>query len=347
MAALRIAGIVLLSMVTAVHAEGKPAWAKVSKAQVAEANKLGVPVAFTNSIGMKFVLIPAGTFTMGSRDDAMDVARRCNMPNAQAGWFVDEHPVHEVTLTRAFYMAIHELTQSQYEALFKRPPERPDKKSRFHPCDCAAEFRGGDRPVINASWDETKKFCEALSKRDAGEGRHYSMPTEAQWEYACRAGTTTPFSFGETVSPAQANYNGEYTYADGKKGENRGKTVPVGSLVPNSWGLYDMHGNVSEYCSDAYGEYVDGATNNPSAPMTKGPCVVRGGAWRSYPGACRSACRLRAGTNGKVDHIGIRLICALPAVAAPQCASITRAPNSRPALLPGCDWNFTETLSLP
>jgi formylglycine-generating enzyme required for sulfatase activity len=318
MFAVRIAGIVLLALVTVVQAEAQPAWAKVSKEQVAEAKKLGVPVAFTNSIGMKFVLIPAGKFTMGSRDDAMDVARRCNMPNAQAGWFVDEHPRHEVTLTRAFYMAIHELTQSQYEILFERKPVKPDGGKPFHPCDCAAEFQGGDRPVINASWDETKKFCEALSKRDAGEGRHYSMPTESQWEYACRAGTTTPFSYGETLTTEQANYNGDYPYASGKKGKNRGTTLDVGSLMPNAWGIYDMHGNVSEFCSDTYGDYSGKAETDPKGPTTKSghpheqELVVRGGAWRSYAGACRSACRLRSRANRRRNHLGMRLVCALP-----------------------------------
>jgi formylglycine-generating enzyme required for sulfatase activity len=311
--AVRIAGIVVLSFVLAAQADAQPPWAKVNKNQIAEAKRLGVPVAFTNSIGMKFVLIPAGTFTMGSRDSANEVMRRCSIPQAQAGWFVDEHPTHKVTLTRAFYIAIYELTQSQYEALFKRPPEKPDKKKRFHPCDCDEEFQGPHRPVILVSREDAKKFFQTLNKRETGQGRTYGMPTEAQWEYACRAGSTTPFSFGKTLTTDQANYNGDYAYADGKKGKNRGKTVDVGSLAPNAWGLYDMHGNVSEWCHDWHAEYVGGPETDPKGPE-KGvrEHIIRGGAWRSYPGACRSACRLRAHANARSQHVGFRAVCALP-----------------------------------
>jgi sulfatase modifying factor 1 len=316
MLALRIAGIVLLALVTVVQAEDKPAWAKVSKAQVAEAKTLGVPVAFTNSIGVKFVLIPAGTFTMGSRDDAMDVARRCNMPNAQAGWFVDEHPRHEVTLTRAFYMAIHELTQSQYEILFERKPVKPDGGKPIHPCDCDEAFQGQNRPVVQVSREGAKKLLKALNERETGQGHTYDMPTEAQWEYACRAGTTTPFSYGETLTTEQANYNGDYPYASGKKDKNRGATLDVGSLMPNAWGIYDMHGNVAEFCRDWYADYDGKAETDPKGPEDKPKTqqhVVRGGAWRSYAGACRSACRLRSGANRRCNHLGIRLVCTLPA----------------------------------
>jgi formylglycine-generating enzyme required for sulfatase activity len=241
------------------------------------------------------------------------VMRRCSIPQAQAGWFVDEHPTHEVTLTRAFYIAIYELTQSQYEALFKRPPEKPDKKNRFHPCDCDEEFQGPYRPVILVSREDAKKFFQTLNKRETGQGRTYGMPTEAQWEYACRAGSTTPFSFGKTLTTDQANYNGNYAYADGKKGKNRGKTVDVGSLAPNAWGLYDMHGNVSEWCHDWHADYVGGPETDPKGPE-KGvrEHIIRGGAWRSYPGACRSACRLRSQPNARSHHVGFRAVCALP-----------------------------------
>lgn len=330
MTATRITGAILLALVTVVQAADKPAWAKVSKAQVAEAKKLGVPVAFTNSIGVKFVLIPAGTFTMGSGDDAMDVARRCNMPSAQAGWFVDEHPRHEVTLTRAFYMAIHELTQSQYEMLFERKPVKPGEKKRFHPCDCDEEFQGPNKPVVQVSGEDAQKLLKALNQRETGQGRTYDMPTEAQWEYACRAGSTTPFSFGETISTDQANYHGEYTYADGKKGENREVTVTVGSLPANAWGLHEMHGNVAEWCSDWYADYDGKTETDPTGPeaepKTQQHVVVRGGAWRSYAGACRSACRLRSGANRRHNHLGMRLVCTLPAPPEPA------TPKPKPAV---------------
>ena len=288
-----------------------PAVAKVSEAQIAEAKKLGVPVAFTNEIGMTFVLVPAGTFMMGSRDPAREVAQRCNMPHAQIGWFVDEVPRHEVTLT-AFYMSIHEVTQGQYAALM-RPSGDDRRRAEWLIMRCPAEFQGATKPVVLVSRDDSEKFFKALGQREAKDGRNYSLPTEAQWEYACRAGSTTPFSFGETISTDQANYDGGYTYADGKQGETRGKTVAVGSLPANAWGLHEMHGNVSEWCHDWHAEYVGGPETDPKGPE-KGvrEHIIRGGAWRSYPGACRSACRLRQGASGRFLYIGFRAVCALP-----------------------------------
>ena len=288
-----------------------PAVAKVSEAQIAEAKKLGIPVAFTNELGMKFVLVPAGKFMMGSRDSAKEVAQRCNMSQAQAGWFVDEGPRHDVTLT-AFYMSIHEVTQGQYAALM-----RPSGDDRRHAdwliMRCPAELQGATKPVVLVSRDDSEKFFKALGQREAKDGRRYSLPTEAQWEYACRAGSTAPFSFGETLSIDQANYDGGYTYADGKQGEARGKTVAVGSLPANAWGLHEMHGNVSEWCHDWHADYVGGPETDPKGPE-KGvrEHVIRGGAWRSYPGACRSACRLQAHSKFQSHHVGFRAVCAVP-----------------------------------
>ena len=288
-----------------------PAVTEVSESQIAEAKKLGFPVAFTNELGMKFVLVPAGTFTMGTRGSVKEVAQRCNMPQAQAGWFVDELPRHEVTLS-AFYMSIHEVTQGQYASLVR--PSADDRRSgAWRILRCPAEFLGVTKPVVFVSRKDTEKFFKALAQREAAQRRTYSLPTEAQWEYACRAGSTTPFSFGETISTDQANYDGGYTYADGKQGETRGKTVAVGSLPANAWGLHEMHGNVSEWCHDWHAEYVGGPETDPKGPE-KGvrEHIIRGGAWRSYPGACRSACRLRAHTSFRSHHIGFRAICALP-----------------------------------
>ena len=290
-----------------------PAVAKVSDAQIAEAKKLGIPVAFTNEIGMKFVLVPAGTFMMGSRDSVKKIAQRCNMPQAQQGWFVDEVPRHEVTLT-AFYMSIHEVTQGQYATLV-RPSGDNRKDPEWLIMRCPAELRGATKPVVLVSMDDSEKFFKALGQREAKDRRRYSLPTEAQWEYACRAGSTTPFSFGETLSTDQANYDGRYTYANGKKGENRGKTVTVGSLPANAWGLHEMHGNVSEWCSDWYADYTGEAETDPKGPKKIPKLqrrVIRGGAWRSYPGACRSACRLQAHSKSRSHHVGFRAVCAIP-----------------------------------
>ncbi len=280
------------------------AWAKVSPEQVAAAKELGVPVALENSLGMRFVLIPAGTFMMGSRDSAAEVARRCAMPNAQAGWFADEHPRHEVTLTGAFYMSIHEVTQGFYAAITNPTRKETDKK----PTDeLPEEFKGTDRPAVKVSFNDAEKFCKTLSGQDAEKGREYSLPTEAQWEYACRAGTEKPFCFGETISTDQANYHGNYTYGDGRKGANREKPMPVGGFSPSAWGLYDMHGNVSEWCADRYGPYGSAAESDPVGPEEGNERVLRGGSWRSYPGACRSALRLRRDARSSSDSIGFRV----------------------------------------
>lgn len=288
-----------------------PQWAKVSPAQAEAAQKLGVPVAFENSLGMRFVLIPAGKFMMGSRETAAEVAASCAMTNAQAGWFVDEHPRHEVTLSSAFYMSIHEVTQGSYDAVTtpKPAPGAPPVKSRSD--DYPAGFKGANHPVVDVSWNDAEKFCKDLGARADEKGREYALPTEAQWEYACRAGTETPFSFGETISTDQANYHGGYIYGNGRKGENREKTLPAGSLPPNAWGLHEMHGNVSEWCADRYGTYDGAAETDPQGPgQTDGATrVLRGGSWRSYPGACRSSFRV---SNGGGLHVGFRVLCAVP-----------------------------------
>jgi len=304
-----LAAVLAVTALSRVAAQTPP-WAKVSPAQVEAAQKLGVPVAFENSLGMRFVLIPAGKFLMGSRDTATEVASRCAMPNANAGWFADEHPRHEVTLGSAFYLAIHEVTQAAYEAL-TTPKNASNKQTVKQISDNYPDgFTGENHPVVKVPWNEADRFCKALSAQADEKGREYAMPTEAQWEYACRAGTTTPFSFGETLTTDQANYNGGYTYADGRKGEYRAKPVPVGSFAPNAWGLYDMHGNVSELCADRYGPYGSAAASDPQGgSANSGPHIVRGGSWRSYPGACRSACRLGEGDG---FNIGFRVRCAVP-----------------------------------
>ncbi|MCX6878021.1 MAG: formylglycine-generating enzyme family protein [Verrucomicrobia bacterium] len=285
-----------------------PPWAKVSPEQEEAANKLGVPVAIENSVGMRFVLIPPGKFMMGSRDPAAEVARRCAMPNAQPGWFADEHPCHEVTLSSAFYLTIHEVTQGSYGAVVNPKSDQPTVKKI--PEDLPDGFNGADHPVVKVAWNDAEKFCKILNAQAGEKGREYALPTEAQWEYACRAGTATPFSFGETLSTDQANYHGGYTYGDGRKGVYREKPLPVGSLPPNAWGLYDMHGNVSEWCADFYGEYGSPAESDPQGPAKGDSHVLRGGSWRSYPGACRCACRLGAGDASL--KIGFRVRCAIP-----------------------------------
>ncbi|MDP6544127.1 MAG: formylglycine-generating enzyme family protein [Phycisphaerae bacterium] len=285
-------------------------WAKPSPAQAAAAKKLGVPVAFENSVGIRFILIPPGTFMMGSKDSAAEVATRCAMPNAAPGWFVDEHPRHKVTLTKAFYMSIHEVTNASYEAITAKP--KPKNKPKNKKPETPVEPKNPTDPAVSISWSIAEKVCKDMSSRDK---RKYALPTEAQWEYACRAGTETPFSFGEAASTDQANYHGDYIYGKGKKGKNRGKPAPVGSMPPNAWGLYEMHGNVSEWCADKYSKYTGDAATDPTGPDEKAKGsdrLLRGGSWRSYPGACRSAFRHKLGAGTRSEAIGFRVVCALP-----------------------------------
>jgi len=281
-------------------------WARVSPAQTAAARKLGVPVAFEDSAGIRFVLIPAGEFMMGAKQTAAEIAKDCAMSNAAPGWFVDEHPRHKVTITKAFYMSITEVTNACHDALLAKPKPKKPKKPGEQPEKAAVP----NEPKVNISWSDVEKFCKSLSSK---EKRTYSLPTEAQWEYACRAGTETPFSFGAASSTEKANYHGDYTYGGGEKGQNRAKPAPVASMPPNAWGLYEMHGNVSEWCADRYGKYSAEPQTDPTGPE-KGQGnqrVLRGGSWRSYPGACRSASRHRYDQGARSEAIGFRVVCSL------------------------------------
>jgi formylglycine-generating enzyme required for sulfatase activity len=165
--------------------------------------------------------------------------------------------------------------------------------------------------VVQVSWHEAMEFCSRLSQRT---GRHYMLPSEAQWEYTCRAGSRTPFAFGETITTDLANYRGTSTYGDGPKGDYRQQTTPVGSFPANAWGLQDMHGNVWEWCLDAWHESYEGAPGDGSAWLDEEAeedtrRLLRGGSWRNYPRNCRSACRFLA-HPGRVDGlVGFRVVC--------------------------------------
>ena len=239
---------------------------------------------FINSIGMKLVYIKPGTFLMGS-------------PASESGRFDNEGPQHRVTLTKGFHMGAHQVTQQQYGKVMGTNP------SHFR--------KGGNHPVEKVSWSDAQEFCRKLSARD---GRTYRLPSEAEWEYACRAGTTTPFAFGNTISTEQANYDGNYPYARGQKGEWRRCTTPVGSFQPNAWGLCDMHGNLYEWCSNWYDRYYyqKSAGNDPEGPSSGSHRVVRGGSWYCNPRGCRSAYRDDYPPGLRVNYIGFRLLCVFP-----------------------------------
>ena len=213
-------------------------------------------------VTMKLALIPAGEFMMGS-------------PPSEIGREDDEGPPHRVRISRPFYMGKYEVTQAQYEAVMGNDPASP---------------KGAKSPFTGASWYDAVEFCKRLSART---GMTVRLPTEAEWEYACRAGTTTVFCFGDTISTDQANYNGDDAYGSGPKGVNRRKTTAVGSFSANRFGLYDMHGNVWEWCQDWYDQdyYRNSPTSDPPGPANGQYRVLRGGSWVHSPWRARSAYR--------------------------------------------------------
>jgi formylglycine-generating enzyme required for sulfatase activity len=209
------------------------------------------------------VLIPGGSFEMGS-------------PAAEEGRDDEEGPVHTVRVS-PFWMGKYEVTQGQWEAVMGSNP---------------SYFKGPGNPVENVSWNDCQEFIKKLNEKVPGGG--FRLPSEAEWEYACRAGTRTPFNTGETISTDEANYDGNYTYGYGRKGVYREKTTPVGSFKPNAWGLYDMHGNVWEWCQDWCHDSYTGAPSDGRAWESPSGSVrvLRGGSWNCYPWNCRSSNRL-------------------------------------------------------
>ena len=234
---------------------------------------LGLPVEHGDSIGMKFSLVPPGEFMMGSPDTDTDADNK-------------EKPQHRVRITRPFYLAIHEVTQAKYERVMGRNP---------------SAFQGDPtRPVEQVSWHDAVEFCRRLGET---EGRQYRLPTEAEWEYACRAGTTTRWHFGDDVSELD-----QYAWYRDNSDE---RTHPVGQKKPNAWGLHDMGGNVWEWCADWFDEeyYANSPTDDPAGPPSGSGPVRRGGCWIYAARGCRSAYR----SGGRppdttVRYLGFRVV---------------------------------------
>jgi eukaryotic-like serine/threonine-protein kinase len=238
-------------------------------------------VSLGGGVEMRFAWCPPGTFLMGS-------------PAGEESRSNDETQ-HRVTLTKGYWLGVTPVTQAQWQAAMGSNP---------------SHFKGNDRPVERVSWEDCQELCKKLG---AKLGKRFRLPTEAEWEYACRAGTTTPFHFGETISTDQANYNGNYTYGKGKKGTYRQQTTPVGSFPANAWGLHDMHGNVWEWCQDWYGPYGDLKETDP-VRMDKGSHdarVVRGGTWCNRPVWCRAADRGWNAPARRYSNYGCRVVLCL------------------------------------
>lgn len=231
------------------------------------------PKNFTNTLGMKFVWIPPGSFMMGS-------------PENEIGRRDDGEAQHKVTLTKGFYMGVYTVTQEHWQAIMGDNP---------------SQFKGEEKlPVECISWNDCQKFIQRLREKDK---KPYRLPTEAEWEYACRAGTTTPFYSGETITTDQANFNGDFIYGIAKRGISRKKTTSVGIFPANAWGLHDMHGNVYQWCDDWYGDVPQKDAVDPQGPEKGILRVVRGGNFSFPPKFCRSASR-----NGFEPHYRNRTI---------------------------------------
>ncbi len=247
---------------------------------------------------LRMMQIPAGTFLMGSPEDELERQER-------------EGSQHEVTLSQ-FYMGKYPITQAQWRAVVALP--QIDRKLKADP----SYFNGDLRPVEQVSWHDAVEFCDRLTILT---NRQYRLPTEAEWEYACRAGTTTPFHFGETITTDLANYRGtddkkrkwSGSYGDGPKGEYRKETTPVNQFKgANAFGLCDMHGDVWEWCQDHWHDSYVGAPNDGSAWIEGGDSkyrVRRGGSWYCGPRLCRSAARFNYGPGNDNDNIGFRVVC--------------------------------------
>jgi len=238
----------------------------------------------TNSIGMKFVYIPAGEFMMGS-------------PPTEKDRTPDEGPQHAVKISKGFYMGVTQVTQAQYKAIM-------DSRGGRH-------FRGNELPAESISWFKAVAFCNKLSQT---EDRTYRLPTEAEWEYACRSGTTTRFSFGDSDAdfPLYGNIISVVTDPARQVGFEDGYKMmaPVATFKPNGFGLYDMHGNIYEWCSDWYGEdyYSKSPIVDPNGPATGSARVVRGGSWNCPPRQCRSAHRRHFPPHYPIHFVGFRIV---------------------------------------
>jgi formylglycine-generating enzyme required for sulfatase activity len=244
-------------------------------------------------LALTMVKIPAGSFLMGSPED-------------EPKRFEREGPQHEVTLG-SFFMAQTPITQAQWRAVAGWQKVERDLKPD------PSQFNGANRPVEQVSWHEAMEFCRRLSQRT---GQRYGLPSEAQWEYACRAGSTTPFHFGATLTPELANYDSNHVYGNGPKGTYREQTIDVASFPANGWGLHDMHGNVWEWCEDHWHDSYNFAPGDDQpwwipAAVDNEPRLLRGGSWDCNPANCRSAFRNNFHPDFRFNDVGFR-VCCLP-----------------------------------
>jgi formylglycine-generating enzyme required for sulfatase activity len=263
---------------------------------------------YTEDLGegmtLPLMLIPAGEFWMGQTEaETAELKQQVSEEDYQR-FYARELARHRVTVP-SFFMGKYPVTQAQYAAVMgNNPAEEHD----------ADRFVAPDKPVVGVSWDDAVGFCQRLAERS---GKDYRLPSEAEWEYACRAETETPFYFGPTISPELANYDGTGAYGVGPTGEYRRQTTPVGSFPANRWGLCDMHGNVWEWCEDDFHDSYERAPTDGSAWVEPdrsktGLRVFRGGSWHYDPRGCRSAYRSSSDADNRNGSLGFRVCCSAP-----------------------------------
>jgi formylglycine-generating enzyme required for sulfatase activity len=252
-------------------------------------------------IPLALILIPGGTFRMGSPEDE----------ESREPWVKGSETLHPVEVP-SFAMGQYPVTQAQWRAVAVMPKRQWDLTAD------PSHFKGANQPVEQVSWNDAVEFCARLA---AQTGQGYRLPTEAEWEYACRAKTETPFHFGETLSPEVANYNCSVTYGErGVAGEKIGQTTSVDHYkIANRFGLSDMHGNVWEWCQDDWHRNYEDAPADGSAWINEHPSsfslpnkVLRGGSWLNYPWRCRSAFRNHVSRDVRIDYISFRVACPAP-----------------------------------
>jgi formylglycine-generating enzyme len=247
------------------------------------------PKLLANSLGIKFALVPTGVFLMGSPET--EAGRRCN-----------ESPQHEVAITRPFYLAVCPVTQEQYQKVMAGNPARFNRDGGGGP----------EHPVEQVTWHDAVAFCKRLSAvaEERQTGRTYRLPTEAEWEYACRAGTATPFGQGEMLAAAQANFDAAFPYGAAERRQALARTSPVGAYPANNFGLHDMAGNVWEWCADWFHDsyYRRSPRNDPPGPASGQFRVLRGGCWRSHAATCRAAYRNALAPHHRDIYTGFRVV---------------------------------------
>ena len=279
-----------LGLMGVARADGNPPTAKQPKELVLDCG---------NGAGLKLVLIPAGEFLMGGDEPPEQVVRKCGERLANVGWFQNEQPQHRVKITKPFYMGVYAVTQAQYQALMGNNP---------------SEFKGETNPVERVSWNDAVEFCKRLSAKT---GQNVRLPTEAEWEYACRAGSNAlfvisndPEDLAKIANVADARLKEKFSNFDCIKGDDGFVyTAPVGSFAPNPWGLHDMIGNVWEWCADWYDYkyYASSPAADPPGASRGSHRLFRGGSWGGDAGYCRPADRNLFAPGRRNSALGFRV----------------------------------------